>query len=277
MKHFENKYRTPDNLDLFVQSWEPQDKPKAVICLVHGLGEHSGRYAHLAEYLTGKGFAFTTFDLRGHGKSQGKMGHTSSYKALLDDIRVFLDKTSNQFPGLTQFLYGHSLGGNLVMNYALRRKPRIKGIIVTSPWLRLSFELPAIKIAMGKIMNKIWPSFTQSSELDIKALSRDPEVIKIYENDPLVHDRISARLFISAYEAGLWALEHANELELPLLLMHGSADEINSPAASNDFAKKKKENVTFKMWEGFYHELHNEPQKQEVFSFLLSWLERRNA
>ena len=290
MKHFEYKYRTPDNLELFAQSWEPQDSPKAVICLVHGVGEHSSRYVHLAEYITDKGFALTAFDLRGHGKSEGKRGHTPSYVALLDDIKLFLDKTADRFPSLPQFLYGHSFGGNLIINFAIRvcrvetpntTTPPINGIIASSPWLHLSFEPPKIKVTLAKMMNNILPSFSQSSELNTKALSRDPEVVNAYENDPLVHDLVSARLFISAYQAGLWALEHANELEIPLLLMHGSDDELTSPAASSDFAKRcavtPQHDVTFKMWEGFYHEIHNEPEKLQVFAFLTEWMEKVNT
>ena len=278
MKHFEHKYRTSDGLELFAQSWEPQDSPKAVICLVHGLGEHSSRYAHLAEYMTGKGFALTAFDLRGHGKSDGKRGHTPSYTALLDNITLFLDKTTDRFPSLPQFLYGQSFGANLIINFAIKRKPPINGIIASSPWLHLSFEPPKIKVILAKMMNNILPSFSQSSELNTKALSRDPEVVRAYENDPLVHDRVSARLFLSAYQAGLWALQHANELEIPLLLMHGSDDELTSPAASSDFAKgcagTPQHDVTFKMWEGLYHELHNEPEKLQVFAFLTEWMEK---
>jgi alpha-beta hydrolase superfamily lysophospholipase len=164
------------------------------------------------------------------------------------------------------------LGGNLVLNYALRRRPRLAGVIATSPLLRLAFQPPAVKVTLGRIMNSLWPAFSQASGLETKALSRDPEVVRVYENDPLVHDHVSARMFMSFYQAGLWALEHAAEFPLPLLIMHGSADRLTSAEASREFADHVPGDCTFKLWDGLYHETHNEPQKQEVFNFLLTWL-----
>jgi alpha-beta hydrolase superfamily lysophospholipase len=239
------------------------------------MGEHSGRYTHLANRLTQAEYSLITFDLRGHGKSPGPRGHTPSYKALMLDISSLLKAANRQFPPLPCFLYGHSLGGNLVLNYALRHKPQIKGVITTGPWLRLAFEPPAFKVILGQIMNKIWPSFPQISGLDTKALSHDPEVVKAYENDPLVHSHISACMFISIYQSGRWALEHAEEFSLPLLLMHGGADKIISSKASSEFASKISQGCTFKIWDGLYHEIHNERQKEEVFDFLIKWLDQK--
>ncbi len=109
-------------------------------------------------------------------------------------------------------------------------------------------------------MNHLWPTFSQASGLDTQALSRDPAVVRAYENDPLVHARVSARLFVSTYQAGLWALDHAAEFPLPLLLMHGTADRLTSVEASRQFARRGSGDCTFKLWEGFYHEIHNEPE-----------------
>jgi len=275
MKHTEFKLNTFDGLSLFGQNWQPENHPKAVICLVHGIGEHSGRYVHVADRLTETGYVIFTFDLRGHGKSEGLRGHTPSYEALMQDISSLLEAANKKFPQLPLFLYGHSLGGNLVLNYVFRRQPHFKGVIATAPWLRLAFEPPASKIALGKMSNCIWPSFSQKSGLDTKALSHDLEAVHSYENDPLVHDRISARMFISAYQAGQWALEHALEFSLPLLLMQGGADKIISVESGREFAGKIKENCTLKIWDGLYHEIHNEPEKEEVFKFLIGWLDKK--
>lgn len=274
MKHDEFKFKSFDGLQLFGQSWQSETKSRAVICLAHGMGEHSGRYAHVVDRLTKAGYVLFTFDLRGHGQSSGPQGHTPSYKTLLQDISSLLEAANKQFPQLPYFLYGHSLGGNLVLNYVLRYKPQLRGVIVTGPWLRLSFEPPAFKVTFGKVMNKIWPSFSQSSGLDTKALSHDPKVVHAYENDPLVHDHISARMFIGIYQSGQWALEHASEFSLPLLLMHGGDDKIISVEASREFANKINENCTLKVWDELYHEIHNEPEKEEVFKFLIGWLDK---
>ena len=274
MKHDEFKFKTFDGLQLFGQSWQPESQPQAVICLVHGLGEHSGRYGHVADSLIQAGYTLISFDLRGHGKSEGPRGHTPSYEALMQDISSLLEVANKQFPQLPSFLYGHSLGGNLVLNYVLRRQSHFKGVIATDPWLRLAFEPPRFKIILAQITNYIWPSFSQKSGLDTKAISRDSEVVYAYENDPLGHDHISARMFVGIYQAGQWVLEHASELSLPLLLMHGGADKLSSIEASKEFDRKIPKKCTFKIWDGLYHEIHNEPEKEEVFKFLIDWLNK---
>jgi len=274
MKHTEFKFKTFDGLQLFGQSWQPKDRPRALIYLVHGLGEHSGRYTYVADSLTQAGYTLISFDLRGHGKSEGLCGHTPSYEALMRDISSLLEAANKKFPQLPFFLYGHSLGGNLAFNYVLRRQSHLKGVIATAPWLRLAFEPPRFKIILAQITNYIWPSFSQKNGLDTKVLSHDLEVVHSYENDPLVHDRISARMFISTYQAGQWALEHASEFSIPLLLMQGGDDKIISVETSREFAGKIKENCTLKIWDGLYHEIHNEPEKEEVFKFLIDWLDK---
>jgi alpha-beta hydrolase superfamily lysophospholipase len=272
MEISEWNWKSLDGLDMYARGWAPQGTPKAAIMLVHGLGEHVGRYDHVAAALTEKGYAMLGFDLRGHGKSGGPRGHTPSYDALMDDIASFSQQTEMRYTGLPRFLYGHSLGGNLVLNYALRRKPDLRGVIATGPWLKLAFDPPASQVTLGRLMNGIAPGFIQHSKLNTKGLSHDQTVVSAYENDPLVHDKISARLFVAIYESGLWALEHAAEFPLPLLIMHGSADPITSAKASQEFAQKVGGKATLKVWDGMYHEIHNELEKAEVFNTMLEWL-----
>jgi alpha-beta hydrolase superfamily lysophospholipase len=155
MKHTEFKLKTFDGLSLFAQNWQPEDRTRAVVCLVHGIGEYSGRYVHVADRLTQAGYAIFTFDLRGHGKSEGLRGHIPSYEAIMQDISFLLETANKKYPQLPVFLCGHSLGGNLVLNYVLRRQPHLKGVIATAPWLHLAFEPPASKIALGKMTNCI--------------------------------------------------------------------------------------------------------------------------
>jgi len=275
MKHSEFKFKTFDGLSLFAQSWQPKNQTKAVVCLVHGMGEHSGRYSHVADQITQAGYSLIAFDLRGHGQSEGPRGHTPSYEALLQDISSLLEVANKKFPQLPSFLYGHSLGGNLVLNYVLRRQSHLKGVIATDPWFRLAFEPPRFKIILAQITNYIWPSFSQKNGLDTKVLSRDPEVVRAYENDQLVHDHISARMFIGVYQAGQWALKHASEFPLPLLLMHGGEDKIISVEASREFANRITKKCIFKIWNSLYHEIHNEPEKEKVFKFLIDWLDKQ--
>jgi alpha-beta hydrolase superfamily lysophospholipase len=272
MEISEWSWKSFDGVNMYARGWAPKGKPKAAIALVHGHGEHVGRYEHVAAALTDKGYAMLGFDLRGHGKSGGPRGHSPTYDALMEDIEAFLKQVDERYPGLPCFLYGHSLGGNLVLNYALRRKPDLRGVIATGPWLKLAFQPPASQLTLGRLMNGIAPGFTQNSKLDTKGLSHDQAVVNAYEQDPLVHDKISARLFVAMYESGLWALEHAAEFPLPLLLMHGSADPLTSAKASQEFAEKAGDKVTLRVWDGMYHEIHNEFEKAEVFKVMLDWL-----
>jgi len=265
-------WESTDRLAMYAQSWEPEGTPQAVVCLVHGLGEHSGRYAHVGKAFSEAGFALAGFDLRGHGKSGGPLGHTPSFDALMDDTDAFIDLVSGRFPGLPRFLYGHSLGGNLVINFGLRRKTDLAGLIATGPWLKLAFQPPSSKVLLGKMMNNLLPGFSQASGLETAALSRDTAVVQAYENDPLVHDRISARMFVNLFDAGLWALDHAAEIRLPLLLMHSGIDRITSLEASSQFAKSAGEKVTLRIWDSLYHEIHNEPEQREVFAFMIDWM-----
>ena len=274
MQILEWNWKSSDGINMYGHSWAPEGQIKAVVLLVHGLGEHVGRYEHVAAAFTERGYALLGFDLRGHGKSGGPRGHTPSYQALMDDITEFIKQADTRFPGLPRFLYGHSLGGNLVLNYVLRCRPNLPGVLVTGPWLELAFQPPAFQVKLGKIMNGVFPGFTQKSNLNTKGLSHDQAVVTAYERDPLVHDKITARLFVTTYESGLWALEHAVKFPLPILLMHGSADPITSAKASQLFAERAGDKVTVKIWDGMYHEIHNEFDQAQVFKVMLDWLDK---
>lgn len=297
MSHIEFTKQSSDGLSFYFQGWEPEGAARAVVCLVHGLGEHSGRYAHVAQVLNDAGYILFGFDLRGHGRSAGRRGHTPSYEALMDDIGGLLDEADARYPSLPRFLYGHSLGGNLVLNYALRRcstvanpvgvgrlrsgsrdlqSPGASGVIATSPAIRLPKPPPSLQVALAKVMNKLYPGLQMPNGLALDGLARDPEVIRAYTSDPLVHNKISVRLALEMLSAGEWALAHAAEFPLPLLLVHGTADILTSAQASAEFAAKVPAGrCTLKLWEGFYHETHNEPEKAEVLAYMVEWLNVR--
>jgi len=272
------RFKSQDGLELFAHAFPAQEDPKAVVCIVHGHGEHIERYEHVAAALNQAGYSVIGYDHRGHGQSEGPRGHIPSYELLLDDMTRFRNEVKEYYPDIPHFVWGHSMGGNIVLNYMLRNKPELSGVIATGPWLKLAFEPPAIQIFLGRMMDKIKPDFTQESGLDTAALARDPDVVRTYEEDNLVHGKISARLMVEMLNSGLWALDHANEFPLPLLLMHGSADRLTSAQASKDFAAKAPaDKVTLKIWDGFYHELHNEPEKDEVFKTIIDWMDNRLA
>jgi alpha-beta hydrolase superfamily lysophospholipase len=272
MEHYESNWQSFDGLKLYTQGWKPESEAKAVICLVHGLGEHSERYEHVAQYLTDNGYAVLSFDLRGHGKSGGARGHTPSVEAFRKDIDLLIQEAKQRYPQLPHFLYGHSLGGILVLNYALSRKPELAGVVATSPGLRTSLQEQTTKIAFANIAGAILPNLSMSTGLETEQISRSWEVVEIYKNDPLVHDKATLSMAKNTIQAIDWTFEHASEFNLPLLLVHGSEDNIAYARGSEEFAGHVKEDCTVKLWDGLYHETHNEPEKEQVLEFMLNWL-----
>lgn len=249
----------------------PGESTRAVVILVHGLGEHINRYKHWAAKFKSSGFGFLGVDLPGHGQSEGRRGIIKNYSLTDEMIDILLTTCKRTFPGCPIYLYGHSLGGGLVLDYLVRKNPKIKGAIVTSPWLRLTFEPARSKVIMASLLKNLIPGFTQGSGLNTSHLSHDEEVIKKYIEDPLVHGKISISLFNEAMNAAKYALNHASELRVRTLLMHGSDDRITSPEGSREFADKSNL-VSLKIWEGSYHEIHNEPFSDEVFKYILNWI-----
>ena len=269
----ELNWQAADGAELFARCWRPTADPVGAICLIHGLGEHSGRYAEIAARYTEAGYAMLAFDLRGHGRSSGPRGHYPSFDAVLDDIGLLLHHARQMWPNNPRALYGHSLGGNLALNYVLRRgADGLSGVIATSPGLRPGFAVPAWKTALGQVLYTLWPTFSMPNGLDRAGLSRRPEVIQAYNTDPLVHDHISARFGLDFLRAGEWAIARAENFPLPLLLMAGSADRLVSTAAIAEFAEKAGPRCVFKRWDGLYHETHNEPEREQVIQFALAWL-----
>lgn len=274
MLHNENSWQTKDGTRIFAQDWYPEEPPRAAVVLVHGLGEHSGRYQHVAKYFTQAGYALTSMDLRGHGQSGGVRGHFS-FEAIMNDIHQLLDHTKKSFPNSPLFLYGHSLGGALALYFGYTQKRDLHGLIVTSPGLAAGSPLPTVKIMAGKLLNSIVPKFTMNNGLDFDSLSHDPEVKKKYLSDPLVHPLISARGGIQLLNAGAWIRSQKGPFPYPLLLMQGADDRIVNAAANEQFAKGLTGDITFKMWPGLCHELHNEYDQESVLKFMVDWLDQR--
>lgn len=259
------------NTQFFGQYWKVE-QPKAVVLLVHGMGEHSSRYADfVVPKLIAQNIAAITFDHFGHGKTKGKRGHNPSFEAVLDSVSKMLEKTKEIFKNTPIFLYGHSMGGNVVLNYALRRKTDIKGVIATSPFLKLAFEPPKIKLALGKLLQKIAPSITMGNELNPNDISRDKIEVQKYIDDPLVHNKISPNYSITFIETGKWAIENAQNLTIPTAIFHGTGDKIIDYKASKEFTDKT-DKATIKLYEGGYHELHNDLCKEELMSDIIDWI-----
>jgi alpha-beta hydrolase superfamily lysophospholipase len=267
----EHTWTGPKGLDIYVRHWAVAN-PKAVVCLVHGLGEHCARYDAVASFFAERGIAMSGFDLPGHGRSGGRRGHAFSTTTIFEGIDRLAAEVSKKYPGLPRFLYGQSMGGNLVLSYVLGRRPDIHGVIATSPWIRLPEKTPALLVAFGRMMRAIMPSFTQSAGLNADHISRDDAVVETYRSDRLVHNRISVETGLSLLEAAQKLDSFTGAMPVPALLVHGSADQITSPNGSEDFARRATGDVVFKDWPGLFHETHNEPEKEEVLAFLVEWM-----
>jgi alpha-beta hydrolase superfamily lysophospholipase len=261
------------NTELFGQYWEPQSVI-AVIVLVHGMGEHSSRYEQfVVPHLVKNGFAVVAFDLFGHGKTNGKRGHCPSYKALLELIDYTIEKAEVLFPEKAIYLYGHSLGGNLVINYTLRKAHTLKGVIATSPFLRLAFNPPKWKVAFGKLFLKVLPSLTMPSEIEVEAISRDEDEVKKYCDDALVHDKVSPMYIFPVIDAGEWAMQNTSKLQTKTLVLHGTGDRIIDYKGSEEFCKNT-DNAQLALFKNGYHELHHDLCKEEFMQTILKWLNK---
>ena len=269
------KWKTNDGLEMVSKAWLPLGKAKGVVCLVHGVGEHTGRYQADGEALAEGGYILAGFDLRGFGRSGGRRGHTPSLEAYFDDIDLFLAQIAQRYPDQPRFLYAHSMGGTIVLAYTPLRRPAVKGVIVTAPGLKSSIEEQKLKVFLAKMLGSILPTFTLNSGLDAQMLSRDPRVAEEYNNDPLVHRLVTTAWGKTMLRAIDLVFENAPRFPLPLLLMHGRKDELNYPLGTQmyyDLAPKDK--VTLKMWDGFKHELHTDTEKAEVFTVMIDWLDK---
>ena len=276
MGTIEWSWQTKDGLEMYSKAWLPPKKARGVVCLVHGVGEHIGRYQVDGEALTKAGYILAGFDQRGFGKSGGRRGHTPSIEAYFDDIDSFLGEIAERYPDQRRFLYGNSMGGVLVLAYTPLRRPAVAGVIATSPGLKTALEEQKLKVCLAKLLAKIVPTLTLNSGIDVRMLSRDPRVADEFSSDPLVHTSVTAAWGTSMLGAIDLVFENAPRFPLPLLLMHGTDDGIAYPSSSKMFAEvAPKDKVTLKLWEGFKHELHKDTEKELVFDMMIDWLEQQ--
>jgi len=262
---------TSDGLKIHALHW-PHTAPRAVIGFVHGMGEHAARYQEIAVAFQTVGFACLAYDRRGHGRSEGKRGHTPSYAAYLDEVATFVDKMQTLYPDQPCFLYGHSMGGNLVLNTLLSSRIHVTGVIASAPWIELSFKPSPLKVQGAKWIRALLPALSMKNELDPQHLSRDTLAVADYVSDPLVHDKITPNTGVFMLEKAAFLNAYTGTVNVPLLIIHGTADHIIDFGAAKRFAERLDGPVTFKAWEGGYHELHHDICKAEVINYTTQWL-----
>ena len=275
MEHKEGSFPGIDGLELYWQSWRGEKAPRAVLAIVHGFGEHSGRYPKVVSHFVSEGYAVYGFDHRGHGRSPGKRGHIDSWDEYGGDVKKFLRLIFSQEPSRQVFLWGHSMGALIALDYLLRDPGDLRGAIISgAPLAPVGAGTPFLAL-IARAFSKVWPRFSLNLGLNTKAISRDLEVTKAYKTDPLVHGKATVRWGAEILRAIEWVKAHAAEVRIPVMVIHGGADPIVSAAGSREFfAKIAFADKELKIYPGSYHEVHNDLDHGQVLNDVAQWLER---
>ncbi len=273
MQHSEATFAGADGIKLYSQSWRPDGEPRATFAVVHGIGEHSGRYMNVVNCLVPAGYALYGFDQRGYGRSPGQRAYINSWSEYREDVREFLRMVSQSEPDRPLFLFGHSMGGLIVLEYVLHYPEGLAGVIASAPAVG-KIGLPSVLFLLSRIMSRVYPRFSLNAGLDVTTISRDPAVVKAYQEDPLVHPLGTARLGTEAMAAREYTISHASELRLPLLLIYGTADRATYPEGCRAFYER----VTYPdktrfEYPGGFHESHNDIDYKQVMADLEHWLD----
>ena len=265
-------FSAADGTSLQGRVWPATSEPRSVVALVHGYAEHIGRYAHVAAYLVERGHAVYGYDQRGHGRSPGPRAYIDAFDTYVGDLAVFLDHVRDQVPGRPLFLLGHSMGGAVSAQYALRDEASLDGLILSSAALDLPTP-PALQ-ALAWLLGRLVPRLP-TVKLDRHLISRDAAVIAQTDADPLYYrGGIPARTAAELFGAARHLRQHLEELTLPLLLLHGTADGITRPRGSQAcYARARSTDKTLALYPGLYHETFNEPEKARVLKEVAEWLD----
>jgi acylglycerol lipase len=263
-----------DRVMLYEQWWRPEQEPKAGIVLVHGLAEHSGRYLSVVDHLSQHGYAVDTFDLRGHGKSNGVPILVNSFDDYLTDLDVFLDRVRARLPGKPLFLLGHSMGGAITALFAICHQPQVRGIILSAPSVKISSDVSPILQKASSALACILPRL-KTMKIKHRHISRDPAVVEAYDGDPLVYRKgILLKTGSELVKATKRIRSRAQEFSLPVLILQGTRDKLADPDINKWFYETiSSSDRTLKLYEGLYHEVMNEPEKEQVLQDIITWLD----
>jgi len=269
-QHFENIISNKKNI--FLRSWPSNNDPIYNIIIIHGLGEHSGRYKEFASFFIKKNIGVFSFDLIGHGKSDGLKGHISNIKDFTDSIEEVLIQVRKRFINTPIIIFGHSLGGCLALNYLIERKSKeISLAIISSAWIETEIQIPKYLLIIQRVIHTLFPKVRLSNRLDTKDLSKDIKIIDKYKNDPLVHDRISLNL-LSEINKTIEKIKNKDyNIEIPVLIIHGKKDKIISYKGSELISKKIKDSK-LKLYDNVYHEPHNDNEKKEILEYYYDFI-----
>ena len=274
MKKNTENITAKDGKELKFYSWLPDQKINAAIGIIHGLGEHSNRYNDFAKYFCDKGFGIYSIDLRGHGLSEGKRGHINNFNTLLDDSEEMFIQIRKRNLNIPMVMFGHSLGGCIALNYLCQKKSKeIELAIISSPWLKTVIEPPKFLLLIQKLLNKIFPSLTLNNRLNPKDLSKDTSIVENYIKDPLVHSRISIKMFSEVNKSIRKIETESKHIDIPILLIHGKKDKIISYKGTENVAKKIKYS-NLKLLKKVFHEPHNDYDKNQILKYYFNFINK---
>lgn len=276
MTYIEETVTASDGLRLYLRRREVANA-RGEILISHGFGEHSGRYGALTDHLVTHNYSVTAYDHRGHGLSDGLPGHVESFTEYDDDLAKVVTTVRSRSDSRTLFLIGHSMGGLVALRYMERKVGNLTGAVISAPLIEGAVPVPAHRLMIARVGARMSPRFRLDNEINPANLSRDPEVGRAYAADPLVNRKVSAKWFAEATRAMQEVAERASQITTPVLVMHGTEDRLASVEATRRvFERIGSSDKELVIYPGFYHELFNEPEKQEVFERVTGWLDRRS-
>jgi acylglycerol lipase len=276
MQQIEGTFPGVRNAEIYYQGWLPDSSVKAVLLLVHGLGEHSGRYVNHVHYFVPKGYAVYALDHLGHGKSAGEREVIDRFTDYTETLAIFHRMVREWQPEQPLFILGHSMGGLITCAYLLDHQSEFAGAILSAPAVKVSDDIPAMTITAGRLLSKLMPKAGVLA-LDEEAISRDPLVVQAYADDPLnFHGKTPARLAAEMLNAMQRVGAQAHKITLPFILVQGTADKLVDPSGAQMlYEKASSQDKTLKLYPGLYHEIHNEPEREEMFRGVEEWLATR--
>jgi acylglycerol lipase len=278
MSHREDHFHTPDGLNLHQQCWIPDGRSTGAVVVIHGFNEHGSRYAELAESLNRQGLMVFTFDLRGYGRSEGARAFVRSFDEYLTDLDVFLAQLRAREPLKRLFLFGHSMGGSIAALYAIARQPSLDGLILSAPAVQVGGKVFPLLRHLAGLVSRLWPSL-RVARMGCGFISRDPKVVADFRTDPLVyHGRFPVRTGAEILRAGKLIQDRAAELRLPVLILHGTGDIVTSSEGSRLLlARSSSTDKMLQLYDGLYHDLAHEPEKEYVIADIVRWIKERSG
>jgi len=276
MTHREERFDSADGLSLYQRIWLPRGDAVAVVVVLHGVIEHSGRYAALAEDLNRHGYAVYAMDLRGHGRSGGPPVLVRSFDQYLDDLQLLLGRVAAREPGKPLFVFGHSMGGLIATLLAATRTVEVNGLVLSAAALRVAPGVFPVLRHLAALVARVWPTL-RLVRVDGARISRDPEVLEQFRGDPLVfHGRFPTCTGAEIFRAARQIQANMEAVRLPLLILHGTGDLITDPEGSRElYRRAASTDKTLRLYAGLYHDLVGEPEKDQVKADLFEWLSAR--